>query len=50
MSSSIESLISKEYEHGFVTDFVRPTLTLNAQHDIANFVMSDTLPLRVQHD
>jgi hypothetical protein len=36
-------------EHGFLTDWVTPSLTINAQTDIANFVMSNTPPLRVQH-
>jgi hypothetical protein len=35
--------------HAFLTDWTIPTLTANAQDDIANFVMSDTLPLSVQH-
>jgi hypothetical protein len=35
--------------HSFLTDWTIPSLTTNAQNDIANFVMSDTLPLSVQH-
>ncbi|HSN26484.1 MAG TPA: hypothetical protein VLT45_09365 [Kofleriaceae bacterium] len=34
--------------HFFLTDWVTPSLTANAQRDIANFVMTDTNPLRVQ--
>lgn len=37
-------------EHGFLLDFTRPTLTLNAQNDLASFVRFDTLPLSVQHE
>lgn len=36
-------------EHGFLTDWVTPSLTANAQRDIAGFVMTDTNPVRVQH-
>jgi hypothetical protein len=36
-------------EHGFLTDWVVPSLTANAQRDLANFVTLDTLPLSVQH-
>ncbi|MDB4956965.1 MAG: hypothetical protein JWO36_4534 [Myxococcales bacterium] len=36
-------------QHTFLTDWITPSLTTNAQTDVANFVMSDTLPLRVQH-
>jgi hypothetical protein len=36
-------------EHGFLTDWVTPSLTSNAQRDLASFVMSNTLPLSVQH-
>jgi hypothetical protein len=36
--------------HGFLTDWVIPSLTRNAQSDLANFVMLDTLPLSVQHE
>ncbi|HEV7556724.1 MAG TPA: hypothetical protein VGO00_14765 [Kofleriaceae bacterium] len=36
-------------EHGFLTDWKTQLLTQNAQDDIANFVMANTLPLRVQH-
>jgi hypothetical protein len=35
--------------HAFLTDWAIPSLTQNAQNDIAKFVMSDTLPLSVQH-
>jgi hypothetical protein len=35
--------------HAFLTDWAIPSLTTNAQNDIANFVMEDTLPLSVQH-
>src|SRR5262249_19996641 len=35
--------------HGFLTDWSIPTLAANAQNDIAAFVMSNTLPLSVQH-
>ena len=35
--------------HGFLTDWAVPSLTTNAQNDIAAFLMSDTLPLTVQH-
>jgi hypothetical protein len=34
--------------HGFLTDWTIPSLTTNAQTDLADFVMSDTLPPRVQ--
>jgi hypothetical protein len=36
-------------KHGFLTDWAAPTLTANAQRDLANFVMLDTSPLSVQH-
>lgn len=36
-------------EHGFLIDWVTPSLTANAQSDLANFVMLDTSPLSVQH-
>ena len=36
-------------EHAFITDWVTPSLTQNAQNDLANFVMTDTKPLSVQH-
>ncbi len=36
-------------EHAFLTDWVTPSLTTNAQTDVSNFVMLDTLPLSVQH-
>ena len=36
-------------EHGFLTDWVTPSLTANAQRDLASFVMLDTSPLSVQH-
>jgi hypothetical protein len=36
--------------HGFLTDWAIPTLTANAQSDVAKFVTSDTLPLSVQHE
>jgi hypothetical protein len=35
--------------HGFLTDWSIPSLTLNAQNDAAAFLMSDTLPLVLQH-
>jgi hypothetical protein len=35
--------------HGFLTDFASPQLTLNAQNDAANFVVSNTLAPSVQH-
>src|SRR5262249_30130758 len=35
--------------HGFLTDFVSPSLTQNAQNDAANFVMKATPAPRVQH-
>jgi len=35
--------------HGFLTDWLSPSLTLNAQTDLASFVMTNTLPLSVQH-
>jgi hypothetical protein len=34
--------------HTFLTNWTIPTLTANAQDDLANFVRSDTLPLSVQ--
>jgi hypothetical protein len=36
-------------EHGFLTDWQTPSLTQNAQNDMANFVMHDIAPLSVQH-
>lgn len=36
-------------DHGFLTDWVNPTLTALAQRDLANFVTLDTPPLSVQH-
>jgi hypothetical protein len=35
--------------HGFLTNWLTPTLTQNAQNDLAAFVMHDTLPTSVQH-
>ncbi len=35
-------------EHGFITDWETPQLTQNAQNDMANFVMHDTLPVSLQ--
>jgi hypothetical protein len=35
--------------HGFLLNFANPTLTGNAQNDLARFLRSDTIPLRVQH-
>lgn len=38
-------------EHGFLTDWVTPSLTRNAQSDLAKFVTDDTfLPPSVQHE
>jgi len=42
-------LPSSAVEHGFLTDWLTPSLTLNAQTDLAKFVMTDTAPLSVQH-
>ncbi|MEO8705545.1 MAG: hypothetical protein ABI867_36280 [Kofleriaceae bacterium] len=36
-------------KHTFLTDWAVPSLTLNAQTDLAGFVRNDTLPLRVQN-
>jgi hypothetical protein len=36
-------------EHGFLTDWVNATTTLNAQQDIAGFVTADTNPLSVRN-
>jgi hypothetical protein len=41
---------STAVSHGFLTDWAIPSLTRNAQSDLANFVMLDTLPLSVQHE
>ncbi|HEY1817252.1 MAG TPA: hypothetical protein VGG74_33125 [Kofleriaceae bacterium] len=35
-------------EHGFITDWSNPTITSNAQADIANFVMLGTVPPSIQ--
>jgi hypothetical protein len=35
-------------EHGFLTDWVTPALTLKAQTDLASFVMLNTLPPSIQ--
>jgi hypothetical protein len=35
--------------HGFLLDFTKPSLALNAQADAANFVMKNTLAPSVQH-
>lgn len=37
-------------KHTFLTDWAVPSLTLNAQTDLASFVTLDTLPLRLQHE
>lgn len=36
-------------EHSFLTDWLSPTLTENAQTDMARFVMTDAAPPTVQH-
>jgi len=43
------SCTASTVEHGFLLDFVSPSLTLNAQNDVAKFVTKDTLPPSVQH-
>ena len=43
------SCAASTVEHGFLTDWVTPSLTASAQSDLANFVMLDTSPLSVQH-
>lgn len=35
--------------HAFLTDWRVPSLTLNAQTDVGNFVMHDVAPRRIQH-
>jgi hypothetical protein len=40
---------STAVSHGFLTDWAIPSLTRNAQSDLANFVMGDVLPLSIQH-
>ncbi len=47
--STFGSCSNGAVEHGFLTDWVTPSLTANAQRDIAGFVMTDTNPVRVQH-
>jgi hypothetical protein len=43
------SCAASTVEHGFLTDWVTPSLTANAQSDLASFVMLNTSPLSVQH-
>jgi len=46
---SCSPLPASAVEHAFLTDWVTPAITLNAQNDMAGFVMHGTAPLSVQH-
>src|SRR6476469_9761838 len=40
MSSSIESLISREYQHGFVTDIESDTIPVGLSEDVVRLISS----------